>query len=125
MSASLATSPPPRVQEDVHEDLLRLLGFLLLAHGHAARAVWVFDVLHLLVPGDEQVTLSLVYALIQSGRASDALALVDSLPRPARDPAAVSLLRGKALAKLGRGIEAARAMRAFSRLRHRVQHGDA
>lgn len=124
MNASLATSPPPRVPEDEHEDLLRLLGFLLLAHGRAARAVLVFDVLHLLAPDDEQVALSLAYALIQSGRASDALALIDALPRPARDPATLTLLRGKSLAKLGRGIEAARAMRSFSRLRHPAPQGD-
>lgn len=117
MSASVIISPPSRTRDDKHVDLLRLIGFLLLAHGRPERAILVYDVLHLLTPDDEQVVLSLSYALIQSGRPSDALDLMESLPRPFQDRASFNLLRGKALSMVGRGIEAARAMRAFSKYR--------
>jgi Flp pilus assembly protein TadD len=86
--------------------------------------VLVFDLLHLLAPEDEQVALSLGYALIQCDRVDDALRLLDSLRLPFREPATLALLQGKALSRLGRGIEAARAMRRFARLRQQEQPGD-
>lgn len=117
MSASVVISHPPRTQEEAHIDLLRVIGFLMLAHGRPERAILVYDVLHLLAPGDEQVALALGYALIQCGRPSDALDLMESLSLTFQDRAVLNLLRGQALAKVGRGIEAARAMRAFSKFR--------
>ncbi len=119
MSASVVTSSLPDIQQAEHEDLLRLLGFLLLSCGHVEKAALAFDVLHLLAPDDEQVVLSLSYAWIRSGRSFDALQLIDSVSSPIQDPATLALLRGKALSKLGRGIEAARAMRTFTRLLQR------
>lgn len=124
MSARMASEAVPVAQGGEHEELLRLLGFVLLAHGRGDKAVLVFDVLHLFMPDDEQVALSLGYALIQCGRVSDALRLIDSLRLPHREPATLALLRGKALSSLGRGIEATKAMRRFARLRQQEQHRD-
>ncbi len=102
-------------------DTLRLLGMLLLQNGSPARAAMIFDALSALIDDDQQLKLSFACALIRSGDPSGALSVLENVfPEPA-DPAVAWLLRGQALSKIGKPLEAARAMRMF--IRHRLTDG--
>ena len=111
-------------------DVLRVIGFLQLQFGDPSDAAVLFDALHSLVPSDRNIALSLALARLRSGDPLSALEVLDeAMPTRLSGEQTASdlrrdvlspchhLLRGQALASLGRMAEAARAMRLF--IRHR------
>ncbi|MGI4848990.1 MAG: hypothetical protein ACRYGK_12745 [Janthinobacterium lividum] len=101
-------------------DLLRLLAYVYLQHGKAGPAAVLFQAIHLLEPHDAAITRSLACSLLRDGQADEALALLDQLAFDGDFNALTELLRGQALARLGRGEEAAMAMHRFVALRTSV-----
>lgn len=115
-------------------DVLKVIGFLQLQHGEPADAVVLFDALRALFPGDQKIALSLALAWLRAGDPRAALAILDDAsnafgPDSYHGPALQTgtldpchhLLRGQALAALGRMAEAARAMRLFIRQRRIIE----
>jgi hypothetical protein len=111
-------------------DVLRVIGFLQLQYGDPSDAVVLFDALRALYPSDRNLPLSLALAYLRSGDPLSALEILDgampmtltgqedvAAPRHVALAPCHHLLRGQALAGLGRMAEAARAMRLF--IRHR------
>ncbi|MEO0317644.1 MAG: hypothetical protein RL404_1321 [Pseudomonadota bacterium] len=110
-----------QVFSDEQRDLLRMLGYLQLQHGSPGKAAAIFDVLSATQTSDPILALSHVCALLRSGQSAEALAALEA--SGAQDFSGEQLtlawlLRGQALARLGRVAEAARAMRMFIRQRH-------
>ncbi len=103
---------------DTQRDLLRVLGYLQLQHGHAGKAATIFDALSATAPADPLLALSHACALLRSGQAADALAALEAPIFNGEHLTLAWLLRGQALSRLGRVAEAARAMRMFIRQRH-------
>ena len=105
------------VFSDVQRDLLRILGYLQLQHGHAGKAATIFDALSATLPTDPLLALSHACALLRSGQPADALATLEQPIFTNEHLTLAWLLRGQALSRLGRVAEAARAMRMFIRQR--------
>ena len=132
--ARFESADMPAMQSDV----LKVLGFLQLQHGDPLDAVVLFDALRSLFPSDRKIVLSLALACLRSGDPLTALEVLDDampismselqtsapLRHGALDPCH-HLLRGQALAALGRMAEAARAMRLFIRHRRLLDTQDA
>jgi predicted Zn-dependent protease len=96
-----------------YQDLLRILGYVYLQHGRPERAAILYHALYALSSDDPQVAQSLACAYIRSGKPQDALPILDHLVERGEPSALTYLLRGQALASMGRMAEAARAMRFF------------
>ncbi len=96
---------------------LRLLGVLMIQNNLPVRAAIIFDALSEIVNNDQQILLSHAYTLILSGNSTGALSILDNVFPDPEDPALAWLLRGKALIKAGRSLEASRAFRMFIRYR--------
>ena len=106
------------VFNDAQRDMLRVLGYLQLQHGHARKAATIFDALSASMPADPLLALSHACALLRSGQAAEALAALEPPLFHGEQLTLAWLLRGQALSRLGRVAEAARAMRMFIRQRH-------
>lgn len=120
-----------------HSDVLRVIGFLQLQYGNPSDAIVVFDVLRAAFPSDRKIAMSLALAWLRKGEPQSALDVLDDIQSPppadsfplaaflpdALDPC-FHLLRGQALAGLGRLAEAARAMRLFMRQRRLLENQD-
>ncbi|MDR2786894.1 MAG: hypothetical protein LBD06_00790 [Candidatus Accumulibacter sp.] len=96
---------------------LKVLGFLYLRLGFFARAARLFQALLALLPEDAGVAKSLAAALLEDGKAGEALALLDAPPLRA-DPSMPAdpvflLLKARSLWRLQRGEEAFAAMEAY------------
>ncbi|MGV3655206.1 MAG: tetratricopeptide repeat protein [Noviherbaspirillum sp.] len=103
----------PRVLSAEQDDLLRLLGYIYLQHGRAAQSAILFHAIHALRPDDRFAARALACSWLRSGKAREALPLLDLLiERGDRSPL-VHLLRGQALSQMGRRAESFQAMRLF------------
>ena len=111
------TTTDTPVFSDAQRDLLRVLGYLQLQHGHSGKAATIFDALSATLPADPLLALSHACALLRSGRAAEALAVLEQPTFNGEHLTLAWLLRGQALSRLGRVAEAARAMRMFIRQR--------
>lgn len=122
--ASLAVDVESSLPDASQAGLLKILGYLHLQHGDPAKAVIIFEVIHRLYPDDRKILLSLATSLLKSGDPARALAVIDASPETERASGNSAesfdcylpcryLLRGQALAALGRKAESARAMRIF------------
>ncbi len=111
----------PAVFTDEQRDLLRVLGYLQLQHGNTGKAAAIFDALAATCPTEPVLALSHACALLRSGQAAAALAVLEASGTQEFSGPHLTLawlLRGQALSRLGRVAEAARAMRMFIRQRH-------
>ncbi len=95
------------------QDVLALLGYFYLQNGKAEKAAVVYEALAALDPGDVQAALGLACAQVRLQKPESALARLDRLLERGHIGAAVHLLRGQALAQLGREAESARALAAY------------
>jgi hypothetical protein len=116
MTPQVYDSEPDVISPD-ESNSLRLLGLLLLQSGMPLRAAVIFDALCGLIDDDQQLVLSHACALLRSGHPENALSVLERIFPEPTDPALAWLLRGQSLFRLGRPLEAARAMRMF--IRHR------
>ncbi len=112
-------------------DVLKVIGYLQLQHGDPSQAVILFDALHALFPSDPKIAMSLALASLRSGDPQAALVVLDEFAHPAQAAGGTlaealepcrHLLRGQALAALGRMPEAARSMRLFIRQRRQLEN---
>jgi predicted Zn-dependent protease len=94
-------------------ELLELLGFVFLQNARPEKAEAVFAALVALEPRNARHALRLALAQVRAGKHEAALARLDRLLESGDISAAVHLLRGQALARLARGPEAERALRAY------------
>lgn len=115
-------------------DVLKIIAFLQLQHGDPSGAIVLFDALRVLFPSEHRITLSLAFAFLRAGDPQGALDVLDdaspslSVDQPhlhdirqeSLEPCH-HLLRGQALAGLGRMAEAARSMRLFTRQRRLLE----
>ena len=103
----------PKLLSDQQDDLLRLLGHIYLRHGRAAHSAILFHAIHALRPDDRFIARALACSWVRSGKAREALPLLDLLlERGDRSPL-THLLRGQALSCMGRSAESSSAMRLF------------
>ena len=98
---------------DSQLELLNVLGYQYLQNGQPNRAFLIFDAIQAIDPTNSHYAFAAACACIRSGNAKQALQILDSLTKDQNEVALAWLLRGQALAKLGRMAEAARAMRFF------------
>jgi len=94
-------------------ELLELLGFVFLQNARPEKAEAVFAALAALEPRNTRQSLRLALAQVRGGKHEAALTRLDRLLEAGDISAAVHLLRGQSLARLGRGPEAERALRAY------------
>ena len=94
-------------------ELLELLGFVFLQNARPEKAEAVYAALAALEPRNTRHVLTLALSQVRGGRNEAALERLDRLLEAGDISAAVHLLRGRALARLGRGPEAERALRAY------------
>ena len=93
--------------------LLELLGFIFLENARNEKAETVYAALAALDPKNPRHVLALACAQVRNGKFEGALANLDRMLERGDISAPVHLLRGQALARLGRGPEADRALRAY------------
>jgi len=107
-ASSPPTGPGPETLLDGDQlDALRVLGFLYLRLGLAAKAARLFQALAVLAPQDGQAALSLAAATLEDGRPEEALAILEKPPlaaMAARETPA-RLLKARVLWRLGRHEE--------------------
>ena len=94
-------------------ELLELLGFVFLQNARPEKAESIFAALVALETRQASHSLRLALAQVRGGKHEAALARLDRLLESGEISAAVHLLRGQALVRLGRGPEAERALRAY------------
>jgi len=94
-------------------ELLELLGFVFLQNARPEKAEVVFTALAALEPRNARHALRLALSQVRGGKHEAALSRLDRLLESGDISAAVHLLRGQALARLGREPEAERALRAY------------
>ena len=90
-----------------------MLGYQYLQNGHPKRALLIFEAMQALQPNNSHYALAAACAYIRCKNGMQALEILDSLSISQNESALAWLLRGQALAQLGRMAEAARAMRFF------------
>jgi predicted Zn-dependent protease len=94
-------------------ELLNVLGYQYLQNGRAERALLIFEAMQCLQPDNSRYAFAAACSCLRCNDATQALLILDTLTKSQNDVALSWLLRGQALAKLGRMAEAARAMRLF------------
>ena len=94
-------------------ELLELLGFVFLQNARPEKAETLFAALAALEPRNARLAIALALSQVRAGRHDAALERLDRLLESGDISAAVHLLRGQALARLGRAPEAERALRAY------------
>lgn len=94
-------------------ELLRVLAFAYLQHGHAPRALPLLRLLSQVDPMDRQAQETLACSLIRLRRGQEALEVLETMTQLHEDSALTWLLRGQALSLLGRMREAAGNMKRF------------
>jgi predicted Zn-dependent protease len=94
-------------------ELLRVLAYAYLQHGHAERALPLLRLLCQVDPLDRQAQETLACSLIRMRRAQEALEVLETMTQRHEASALTWLLRGQALALLGRMREAAGHMKRF------------
>jgi predicted Zn-dependent protease len=105
--------PPSRLTREVR-DALAVYGYLLLSARQTAKAHEVFKGMRVLFPDDAYVAKGLAVTSLAVGDAQSAVAIADGARSGAEtaDAEILDLVRGKALAKLGREDEARRLLEA-------------
>lgn len=98
---------------DSQLELLNVLGYQYLQNGHPQRAFLIFEAMQAIQPNNSHYAFAAACACIRFNDGKQALSILDALSSSQNDVALAWLLRGQALAKLGRMAEAARAMRFF------------
>lgn len=98
---------------DSQLELLNVLGYQYLQNGNPKRALLIFEAMQALQPNNSHYALASACAYIRCNEGNQALQILDSLSNIQNEAALAWLLRGQALAQLGRMAEAARAMRFF------------
>ena len=107
----MGEAPEPTDLTEAELNSLRLLGFLYLRLGLAARAVRLFQALAALVPQDVQIALSLAAAHLEDERPETALAVLERPPLAgAQEEPAARLLKAQSLWRLERREEASALM---------------
>jgi type III secretion protein Y len=96
-----------------HCDLLHLLGYHHLEHGHHERAAMIFEIVLSLNPFNTKAAQALACAHLRGEKAENALDVLDQIPVDQKGDALTWLLKAQAFTKMGRMAEAARAMRMF------------
>lgn len=94
-------------------ELLRVLAYSYLQHGHASRALPLLRLLCEVDPLDRQAQESLACSLIRMRRGQEALEVLETLAQNHAASPLTWLLRGQALLLLGRMREAAGNMKRF------------
>ncbi|MDB5839530.1 MAG: hypothetical protein JWQ23_1482 [Herminiimonas sp.] len=110
-------SAMPQTLADDQGDLLRLLGYIYLQNDRPSQAVILFHAIHVLDPNDSGIAKSLACAYLRSGKPEDAVPLLDTLLARGDASPLTHLLRGQALARMGRPDESSISMRCFIRAR--------
>jgi predicted Zn-dependent protease len=98
---------------DIQLELLNVLGYQYLQNGKPQRAFLIFEALQALQPHNSHYAFAAACACIRCNDGNQALLILDSLSKSQHDTAIAWLLRGQALAQLGRMAESARSMRLF------------
>ena len=98
---------------DSQLELLNVLGYQYLQNGRPKRALLIFEAMQAIQPLNSNYAFAAACACIRCNDGIQALQILDSLSKTQNDVALSWLLRGQALAQLGRMAEAARAMRFF------------
>jgi hypothetical protein len=93
--------------------LIRLLAYMSVRHRAFDKAQALYEGLLALDADDGDAARGLAWALLEAGRPSEALKVLDEIAGAAASAAVVHLLRARALARLGRPEDAQVAMRAF------------
>ena len=101
------------VLPDIERDALALLGTFYLQQGQPERALTVFSGLEVLEPAVLPHARLVVVAALAAGRPERALIAPDRLALGGQIDGVFHLARAEALAALGRGAEAATAMKAW------------
>ena len=99
--------------ETSQRELLELLGFVFLENARPEKAETVYAALGALDPKNPSYALGLACAQVRGGKPEVALGHLDRMLERGDISAPVHLLRGQALARLGRAAEAERALRAY------------
>lgn len=97
--------------------VIRLLGHLMVGHGHAVQGMALLQAIDALRPGDRWTRRALARACVAAGQPAAGLKVVHLMRDDGDAPALTWLLEGQALAGLGRRNDAFRAYREFLRLR--------
>jgi predicted Zn-dependent protease len=99
--------------EPQQRELLELLGYVFLQNARPEKAECIYAALAALDPRNARYALGLACAQVRSGKSELALANLDRMLERGDISAPVHLLRGQALAKLGRDPESERALKAY------------
>ena len=99
--------------EAAQREVLELLGFVFLQNARPEKAEAIYAALLALEPRNPRYALSLACAQVRGGKCEPALGQLDKMLERGDISAPVHLLRGQALAKLGRDSEAQRALKAY------------
>lgn len=99
------------------QNLLSLLGYVLLKSARPDKAAAVLAALDRIAPGERKTLRALALALVRAGKAKQALDTLDRLAIAGGVDAAFHLLRAQALITVGRHDEATVAMDNFLQLR--------
>src|SRR4051812_12354367 len=102
-------------------DVMRLLAHLFMLHGQPAQAATLLKAVQLLAPDDVRTGLALANACIRAGQPHQALRIVEALQDCGGAGAVLHLLRGQALAAIGRGADAREALALFVEARRREE----
>lgn len=99
-------------------EVMDLLAFVYLQNGLPDKAAVLLAARNILAPDDPRALLALALARVRSDKPQRALHTLEQLALLGAMDASFHLVRAQALQALGRGDEAASAMRAFVALRN-------